>query len=324
MHNLSKFDMINIYQSERRNKMKENNKTSAYLAALLYAVIVGLSFLFTKVALGISNPIDILAHRFIASFIAISIPILLKLVSINMTKERIKKVLPLAILYPLCFFGFQTFGLQYATSSEAGILLASAPVFTMIMAAYFLNEKSNIYQKISIAISLIGVLYITFMKGATIDLGNIKGIILLLLSALSFSGYGILVRKLRKDYTIIELSFIMVTISFIVFTTVAIIQNLSAGTVNEFFKPLTNINFVISMLYLGVLSTLGTSLLTNYSLSKLEASKMIVFSNLGTVISIAAGVIFLKEKIFYYHIIGSMMIIGGVLGTNFLDKSTVK
>lgn len=304
--------------------MDENNKRSAYIAALSYAVIVGLSFLFTKIALGVSNPIDILAHRFIASFIAISLPILFKLVPINLDKERIKKVLPLAILYPLCFFGFQTFGLQYATSSEAGILLASAPIFTMIMASYFLNEKSNTYQKLSIIVSLIGVLYITFMKGSTIDLANIKGIILLLLSALSFSGYGILARKLTKDYTVIELSFIMVTISFIVFTSLAIIKNLAGGTIGQFFQPLANIKFIISILYLGVLSTLGTSLLTNYALSKLEASKMIVFSNLGTVISIVAGVIFLKEKIFYYHIIGSLMIIGGVLGTNFLDKSRVK
>lgn len=51
---------------------------------------------------------------------------------------------------------------------------------------------------------------------------------------------------------------------------------------------------------------------------------MIVFSNLGTVISIVAGIIFLKEKIYYYHIIGSVMIVGGVLGTNFLDKTSVK
>lgn len=304
--------------------MNENSKRSAYVAATSYAVIVGLSFLFTKVLLGISNPIDILAHRFIASFIAISIPIIFKLVPINLTKERIKKVLPLAILYPLCFFAFQTFGLQYATSSEAGIILASAPVFTMIMASHFLNEKSNTYQKISIAISLVGVLYITLKKGSTINLANIRGMILLLISALSFAGYSILARKLTKDYTVIELSFIMVTISFIVFTLVALIKNISAGSVNQFFIPLTNIKFIISILYLGVLSTLGTSLLTNYSLSRLEASKMIVFSNLGTVISIVAGVIFLKEKIFYYHIIGSLMIIGGVLGTNFLDKSSVE
>lgn len=309
---------------ERRINLEKTNKKSAYIAAFLYAIIVGLSFLFTKIALSISNPIDILAYRFISSFIAVSIPVLLKLVPVNFNKERILKLLPLAILYPLCFFGFQTFGLQYATSSEAGIILASAPIFTMIMASHFLDEESNIYQKISIAVSLVGVLYITFKKGATIDLANIKGMILLLMSALSFSGYSILARKLTKDYTTIELSFIMIAISFIVFTLMAIIKNISSGTIAQFLVPLKSIKFIMSILYLGVISTLGTSLLTNYALSKLEASKIIVFSNLGTVISIIAGVIFLKEEIFYYHIIGSLLIVTGVLGTNFLDKKELK
>lgn len=300
--------------------MSKDHRGSAYLAAVLYAVIVGLSFLFTKVALDISNPIDILAHRFIASFITLSIPVFFKLVPVSLNKQRIIKVLPLAFLYPLCFFGFQTFGLQHATSSEAGIILASSPVFTMIMASYFLNEKSNIFQKISIAISLVGVLYITFSKGASIDLANLKGMGLLLLSALSFAGYSVWARKLAKDYSTIELSFVMITLSFIVFTSFALVQNMVSGSLREFLLPLTNVQFIVSIFYLGVLSTLGTSLLTNFALSKLEASKMIVFANLGTVISIVAGVIFLKEEIFFYHIVGSLMIIGGVLGTNFLGK----
>lgn len=304
--------------------MEKDNKSLAYIAALLYALIVGLSFLFTKIALDTSNPIDILAYRFMASFVAISIPVLFKWVRVSYTKERIIKILPLAILYPLLFFGFQTFGLIYATSSEAGIILASAPVFTMILASYFLKEKSNAYQKLSIIVSVSGVLYIMIKKGSSIDLANFRGIILLVLSALSFSGYSVMARKLTKDFTSTELSYIMITISFIFFTGTSIIKHIISGNIIQFFAPLTDISFIISILYLGVLSTLVTSLLTNYALSKLEASKMSVFGNLGTVISIVAGVIFLKEEIFYYHIIGSILIVGGVLGTNFLDNKKFK
>lgn len=296
--------------------MKKDSKHSAFIAALLYSVIIGFSFLFIKVTLGVSNPVDILAYRFTVSFVAISIPVLFKLIPIHLNTKRIIKAIPLALLYPLAFFSFQTFGLQYATSSEAGIIMASTPIFTMIMASYFLNEKSNFIQKISIGVSLLGVLYITSKKGSDIDLANIQGIALLLMSALSFAGYSVLARKFRKDYTTTELSFIIITLSFVVFTAVAIIGNINAGTMRGFLLPLTNIKFVLAILYLGVLSTLGTSMLINFALSRMEASKMIVFSNLGTVITIVAGVIFLKEQIFAYHIIGSIMIVGGVLGTN--------
>lgn len=300
--------------------MKNKKKNLAYLAAILYAIIIGLSFLFTKLTLDVANPIDILAHRFTVSFVAIALPILFKWVKVDYNRERILKVIPLAILYPMLFFAFQTFGLQHATSAEAGILLASAPVFTLILASYFLKEKSTGLQKVSVILSVIGVVYITLMKGSSLDMSNIKGIVLLVLSALCMAGYSVLARKLMQEFTSIELSFIMINLSFISFNLLAIGKNAVDGTLTSYFLPFTSLKFVISILYLGVLSTLGTSLLTNYVLSKIEASKMSVFSNLGTVISIVAGVVFLNESIYYYHIIGSVLIVGGVLGTNFLGE----
>lgn len=300
--------------------MPDNNKSLVYIAAIAYALITGLSFLFTKMALTVANPADILAHRFTAAFIGLLIPILFKWVKLDLDKERIRKVIPLAILYPLLFFGFQTTGLQYATSSEGGILLASSPVFTMILASYFLKEESAMLQKISVIISVLGVIYITLMKGAAFELNNILGIVLLLLSALSMSGYSVLARVLTRDFSSTELSYIMVSISFMLYNAIAITRHFIGGTIDTFLLPFTNINFVISIVYLGILSSLGTSLLTNYILSKIEASRMSVFSNLGTVISIIAGVVFLKEDIYYYHIIGSILIVGGVIGTNYFKK----
>lgn len=300
--------------------MKRNEKNLTYGAAVAYSVIIGLSFLFTKLTLDVADPLQILAHRFTVSFVAILVPVSFRWVNVHYDRHRILKVLPLAIIYPMLFFGFQTFGLQYATSSEAGILLASAPVFTMILATYFLKEKSNGWQKLSILLSVTGVIYISIMKGSTLDLNNLKGIILLVLSALCIAGYSVMARKLSKEFTSIELSFIMILLSFIVFNLLAIARNTVNGSLASYFLPFTNMKFLLSILYLGVLSTLGTSLLTNYVLSKMEASKMSVFSNFGTVISILAGILFLNEKFYYYHLIGSILIIGGVLGTNFLGE----
>lgn len=296
------------------------DKKFVYTAAVSYAIITGLSFLFGKIALSSVDPIDMLAHRFSASFIAVLLLLLFKFVKVSYSFERIKKILPLALLYPMAFFAFQTFGLQYASSSEAGILTAAGPVFTLILASIILNEKSTTLQKISVIISVSGVIYITLMKTSSFEINSIKGIIFLLLSALSFSGYSIMARVLTRDFSSTELSVIMITISFVVFNAIALAKNLSNGTLNTFLAPFTNPSFVVSVIYLGVLSSLVTSLLSNYILSKIEASKMSVFANLATVISIVAGVVFLNEKIFYYHIIGSILIVGGVIGTNFLDK----
>lgn len=298
----------------------ENSKALVYIAAVAYALIIGLSFLFTKLSLDVAGPLDILAHRFTVSFIAIVIPVLFKWVKVDYNKERIKKIIPLALLYPVLFFGFQTFGLQYATSSEAGILLAAAPIFTLILATYFLNEKTTSLQKLSVVLSVSGVIYILVMKGSTLDINNMRGIIMLLLSALCMAGYSVMARKLTQEFTSIELTYMMIVISFIVFNSISLVRHISEGTISTYFSAFSNSSFWISILYLGVLSSLVTSLLTNYILSKIDASKMSVFANLGTVISIIAGVLILNEDIFYYHIIGSALIILGVLGTNFLGR----
>lgn len=304
--------------------MGNDKKYLIYTGAMLLTIITGFSYLFSKMGLNLSSPWDLLAFRFTASFLAVLIPMLFKWIKLDLSKEKIMSILPMAVFYPLSFFAFQTFGMQYMTSSESGIILAVIPVFTLILASYFLKEETTILQKLSILLSVLGVIYITLKKGSTLEITNLKGISLLLLSALSFAGYSIMARKLTKSFTIVEMSCIMVIISFICFNAIAIVNHLVNGTLGSFFAPLQNYRFIISVVYLGVLSSLVTSFLSNYILSRIEASKMSVFMNLSTVISIIAGVVFLNEKIYYYHIIGSICIILGVLGTNFLGKRSKK
>lgn len=126
--------------------MEKSSNRQVYIGAFIYALIMGHSFLFTKIALESANPMDILAYRFTAAFIGIMIPRIFGWIKVKYTRESIRRIIPIAILYPLLFFGFQTTGLQYTTSSEAGILSAAAPIFTMILASYFLDEKPQPFK----------------------------------------------------------------------------------------------------------------------------------------------------------------------------------
>ena len=298
--------------------MDTNHKYIVYIAAVIYAFIVGLSFLFVKLALTISDPFDTLAHRFTVAFLAIMIPVLLGKIPLNFTLKDIIQILPLALFYPAMFFWFQVSGLVYTTSSEAGIIQASTPLFTMFLAYYYLKEKTNLFQSISLGLSVLGVIYILVMKGTSFETNQLLGTSLLLLSSLSFAGYSVLARPLAKKFKPLELTFIMLTIAFLTFNILSLIRHGMNGTMDHYFDPLTNKVFLISILYLGVLSSLVTSWLSNYILSKIEASKMSVFGNLATFISMIAGVAFLQEHLEYYHIIGAIMIIAGILGTNLL------
>ncbi|TGU42246.1 EamA family transporter, partial [Mesorhizobium sp. M00.F.Ca.ET.186.01.1.1] len=81
-----------------------------------------------------ATPMDAMAHRFTIAFVAATIPVLFGWVRLSIKPRDILVILPLALLYPALFFGLQTFGLVYTTASEAGIIVATVPIFTMVMA----------------------------------------------------------------------------------------------------------------------------------------------------------------------------------------------
>lgn len=295
-----------------------------YLLALLYALIIGFSFLFTKIALNFADPIDTLAYRFTISFVGLGIPILAGWIKLDMKGRNWLRLLPLGLVYPTAFFGVQAFGLTHATSSIGGIISASSPIFTLILATLFLKERTNWIQKLSVLCSVGGVIFIIAMGGASAQGTSALGIFLLLLSALLLSLYGVIARYFRDGYTALQMSFVMMLFGCVSFNAISITKHAISGTMHQFIEPLSHPQFIISIAYIGILSSLVSSLLSNYVLSKLEATSMSMFVNLGNLISILAGVIFMNEQLSYYHIIGAIFIIAGVIGVNYRERNKSK
>ncbi|MFJ7307722.1 DMT family transporter [Peribacillus frigoritolerans] len=295
--------------------MTENKK--AYFAAILYAIIIGFSFFFTKISLMEASPLDTLAHRFTMALLIALIIKLLRRTSVKMSAKDSVKILPLVFLYPISFFTFQVFGLIYTSSSEAGIIQATIPIFTLLSAALFLKEYAGRGQKFFLCLSVLGVIFIFVMNDLQHAAHSLKGTILILLSSIAAALYNVVARKVTKQYSLFTLTYVMTFFGFVTFNSMAVINHIINQSISSFLLPFTSSAFLISIVYLGVLSSLLTAFLSNYSLSILPASKMSVFSNLATLITIIAGVIFLHESIHYYHVIGAMIILAGVIGTNY-------
>lgn len=294
----------------------------AYFLAIINAIVIGISFLTVKLTLDFASPFDTLTFRFAAAFIILLISALFGFVHLNYRGKPIYKLLPLATMYPFGFFTLQAFGLQSSTSAEGGIINAFTPAVTMVLAAIFLKEATSTLQKMAVFISISGVVFIFFMKGSSFDLSNMMGILVLLLACVAFSGYSVLTRSISKHFSTMEISCFMVGAGFAASLVISLTIHTSSGTLYNLVAPLANGAFLLLIFYLGIVQ-LATALMGNYILSKLEASKMSVFTNLSTVASIAAGALILGEKIIGYHIIGSILIIAGAIGMNLLARKKI-
>ncbi len=293
----------------------------AYAGMSLMTAIIGLSFIFMKVALRFTGPVDLLAHRFNAAFVAVLLlqaAGVLKFPRFNFKKSR--SLLLLTLFYPVLFFLLQTFGVQFSTASEAGIVFAITPVLTMLSAAIFLKEKTGFLQKTGILLSVAGVLYIIFKTGNHAGTTDLKGILLLLLSVLAIVAYYTAGKKIGPTFSPTELTVLMTYLAFIVFNAWAITIHIQHNTLSHFFEPLKQAGFLIPVLYLGVLSSLLTSFLSNYALTAIPASKIAVFNNLSPVITIAGGILFLDERLYGYHLTGGVLVLAGIAATLFFKN----
>ena len=295
-----------------------NKQRHAYIGLILVTIIIGLSFIFVKIGLRYSSAMDLLAHRFTAA--AISIVLLWILGFIKLPRFSFKKakwLLLLSLFYPLLFFALQTFGLQHSTASEAGIIFASTPIITLIAASFFLKEKTTLWQKFGIIMSIAGILYIIYSTGGVSGSTTLKGLLLLILSVFALVVYYVLGKVVSAHFSVMEITVWMTILAFVIFNGFSIAGHIQAQTLNQFFNPLVHMEFLWAVLYLGVLSSMVTAFLTNYALTQVPASQIAVFNNLSPLVSIAGGILILNETLFTYHIIGGLLVLAGVAMTVF-------
>jgi len=299
--------------------MTEKEKYLPYLAGTGMALIFGFSFLFTKGALDEVAPFHLLGFRFGMAAIVLLILKITKVIKVEYKGKPIKNLLYIALAQPVAYFIFETYGVMLTTSSESGMMLALVPVLVTLLAAIFLKEFPGKIQGLFIGLSVLGVFFIIMMRSGEVG-SNITGILVLLLAVLCASIFNILSRKYSTEFSSIEITFAMMWIGAITFNTMSIIEHFVNGNISNYFVPLSNPKIVGAVFYLGILSSIIAFFLVNYTLSKIEASRAAVFANLSSVVSIIAGVIIANEPFYWYQIVGGIMILSGVWGTNYFGS----
>ncbi len=285
-----------------------------YLAGTGVAVTWGLSFMFTKDALDSLSPFHLLGLRFAAAVAAMALLRAIGVIKINVTSADYLSLLPLAIFQPILYFSTETAGIMLTSASYSGMMIAATPIFVAILSALVLREKPSRLQVFFIFASVIGVIFIIFMDNQSIDGVNYLGTLALMGAVISAACYSIVSRKQSANHSPLKMTWVMMVFGAVVINIIGLAQQLASGTLAGYFAPLSDM--WITVLYLGVISSVGAFFLFNYVLAKVTAAQGAVFINMIPVVAIAAGVLFRGEIVLWYHLLGTAAILGGVWGTN--------
>ena len=290
--------------------MKNNKLALATLSALAAQVIFGFSFMFTKIALNYSTPMTVIANRYMVAFLGMTAVMCATKTKIKIGKN-IWKLLLMSVFQPLLYFIFESYGIKMTTSAFSSIMISLIPVVAMISGIFLLNEKPLFSQYVFTAISVFGVI-ITALIGKSDGTVTTIGIILLFGAVLSSAAYNILSRKISGEFTVFERTYVMTLVGLVFFFGISFTENIDNPA--KIFTPFLSAPYTVSILYLGIVSSVIAFMFLNFANTYLPVAKTTVFSNLTTVVSVIAGAVFLNEKISSVSILAVVMIIAGVFG----------
>lgn len=291
--------------------MIDKRYTKAILAAIGVYTLWGFSFLASKVAQNYVTPFVLLAYRFIIATLILSVPLITGKQKLHLKGKNILPLLMLGLAEPCIYFIGEQYGIRLTNSAFSGVMISVIPIVTMAMAAVFLKDKPSRLQWAFSFLSIAGIIVITLSEnsGGSVTL---IGFLCLLVAVFAGSAYGVLTRKTSSDFSVYEQTFVMQLMGAVFFAILALIENL--GNMRAFVAPLTHGDFIIALLYMALGASVAGYCLFNYAVAHAPMANVISLCNLTTIVSVVAGIIFLKEPFSAVSVISMIAVLIGIWG----------
>ena len=189
-------------------KITSNKKIFGTICGILAAVFYGTNPLGAlKLYEHGMNTNSVLFSRFSLAWIIISIILIIRKESLKVTKKEFGTLTALGLLFTASSMTLY-FSFKYIAAGVASTLLFTYPIMTAVIMGLFFKEKAGFKTVLAIILSLVGVLllYWSDAGGAL----NTLGVILVLVSALTYAIYIIVVNRCPLEMSSFKINFYVV------------------------------------------------------------------------------------------------------------------
>lgn len=281
-------------------------KLKGYLYGCISSASYGLIPLFAVPMMRKGMDIDsILSYRFACASLVMCIMLLIRKISLRIT---LKEFFLLAILGTVFASSsqFLFLGYNYLTVGIASTILFTYPAFVALIMFLLFKERIRFVTLASIVLAFIGVALLYLGDGQTGPV-SLLGVIIILLSSLSYGVYMIIVNKSRvKTMNGTKLTFYAMMFSSFIFTAKALIAN------NGHLAPFPDFSSVVCLLSLALVPTIISGITMVKSVHYVGSTITAVLGAMEPLTAVLVGIIAFSEKFTTSLAVGMVLIIGAV------------
>jgi len=291
--------------------MDKSITISAYIFLIFATALWGGNIIAAKVASIISlEPIKLSFYRNIVVII-ILLPFVFYKIKIifEIFKQNWKIIIFLSIFSVSIFNTFMNIALTTSSVISSSLMPAFAPSMIIILSLIIYNSKISYLQFIGVIISFIGFINI-IIRGDILNLGSLNFVVgdIWMLGCVScWALYSVMIRKIPKGIDNLSFLFLIFFIGNIFVLPFYIIESF----INQSFA-INEQNGFLLVLYCGIGPALISYLLWIKAIKIIGANNSGLFLNLIPIFSSLISIIFLKEKLELFHIVGALLIFTGI------------
>lgn len=272
------------------------------LAGVAVAVIWGLTFLSTKVAVVELKPMTLALMRFVIATLLLPPIVWLSRTSLAIRWKDVPLIVASGFMGITLYFFFENNGILRLSASESSIIIGTIPVLTLLVDVVVYRRKIRSSVMAGILLSFVGVALIVVRSEAA--KASPGGYLFMIGAAISWVIYTFITKPLGDKYSLLSITFWQIFFGMIGCIPFALFEGQSIARLSS--------QVIFNVLFLGILASAVGYWLYVLVLDKLGASRSSVFINLIPVVSVIASFVVLGERLAPLQLAGGAAAIFGV------------
>lgn len=294
-------------------------KAAPLLAGIFAQVLFGFTMLFIKRGMAVvhQDTIKYLAFRFMTGFLCMTLLIAFGICKVNYRGKSLKYAIICGLCNPVISQVLETSSTRFAPTAQIAMLSSICPIVVVLLGVLLFHEKVSRAGVGFCLLSVFGVFLTSIgpMKGSTTT-----GVILILALIVAVAFSRIFLRESRLSLTAFESVYITTGMGALAFTVTTLVTHTLKGDIGTFFVGLGNWEFISAVLYMGIGSCVAAFCLMAYSATGLSVEVYACLNTIYTVVCMSVGAFLLHEKLDALDVIGTAVILCGVVGTSVFGR----